>query len=108
VNVNFWITPDEANLDPGSGGLILWDKESPPDWPFQEYNVAGQRVRNFLKESGAKAIKVPHRANRAVVFNSALFHETDAIDFRDSYEDRRINITLLFGRKLRISTESGF
>ncbi|HTI86345.1 MAG TPA: tetratricopeptide repeat protein [Alphaproteobacteria bacterium] len=108
VNVNFWITPDEANLDPGSGGLILWDKESPPDWPFQEYNVAGQRVRNFLKESGAKAIKVPYRANRAVVFNSALFHETDAIDFRDSYEDRRINITLLYGRKLRVSTDSGF
>ncbi|MGE5537270.1 MAG: tetratricopeptide repeat protein [Gemmatimonas sp.] len=108
VNVNFWITPDEANLDAGSGGLVLWDKESPPDWPFHEYNVAGPRVRNFLKESGSKAIKVPYRANRAVVFNSALFHETDAIDFRDAYEDRRINITLLFGRKLRVSTDSGF
>jgi len=108
VNVNFWITPDEANLDPASGGLILWDKESPPDWPFAEYNIAGERVRNFLKDSGAKAIRVPYRANRAVVFNSALFHETDAIDFRDTYEDRRINITLLYGRKLRATTDSGF
>ena len=108
VNVNFWITPDEANLDPTSGGLILWDKESPPDWPFAEYNIAGERVRNFLKDSGAKAIRVPYRANRAVVFNSALFHETDNIHFRDTYEDRRINITLLYGRKLRATTESGF
>jgi Flp pilus assembly protein TadD len=108
VNVNFWITPDEANLDPGSGGLILWDKESPPDWPFMEYNQAGPRVRRFLEESGAKAIRVPYRANRAVVFNSALFHETDAIRFRDSYEDRRINITLLYGRKLRVSSTAGF
>jgi tetratricopeptide (TPR) repeat protein len=108
VNVNFWITPDEANLDPASGGLILWDKESPPDWPFVEYNQAGSRVRTFLKESGAKAIRVPYRANRAVVFNSALFHETDAIHFRDAYEDRRINITLLYGRKLRVSSTAGF
>lgn len=108
VNVNFWITPDEANLDPASGGLILWDKESPPNWPFHEYNVAGPRVRQFFKEAGAKAIRIPYRANRAVVFNSALFHETDAIRFRDSYEDRRINITLLYGRKLRVSDDSGF
>lgn len=108
VNVNFWITPDEANLDPASGGLILWDKESPPDWPFIEYNQAGPRVRKFLKDSGAKAIRVPYRANRAVVFNSALFHETDAIRFRDAYEDRRINITLLYGRKLRVSNTAGF
>ncbi len=26
VNVNFWITPDEANLDPGSGGLKVWGR----------------------------------------------------------------------------------
>jgi Flp pilus assembly protein TadD len=108
VNVNFWITPDEANLDPESGGLILWDKESPPDWPFAEYNIAGARVRTFLKDSGAKAVRVPYRANRAVIFNSALFHETDAIRFRDTYEDRRINITLLYGRKLRVSSDTGF
>lgn len=108
VNVNFWITPDEANLDPASGGLILWDKESPPNWPFHEYNIAGPRVRQFFKDTGAKAIRIPYRANRAVVFNSALFHETDAIRFRDTYEDRRINITLLYGRKLRVSDDSGF
>jgi hypothetical protein len=24
INANFWITPDEANLDPHSGGLIIW------------------------------------------------------------------------------------
>lgn len=26
VNVNYWITPDEANLDPNTGGLVIWDK----------------------------------------------------------------------------------
>src|SRR6218665_2219277 len=24
VNVNFWITPDSANLDPDSGGMVIW------------------------------------------------------------------------------------
>lgn len=108
VNVNFWLTPDSANCDPESGGLVIWDKESPSDWPFAEYNVAGPRVRRFLAESGAKAIRVPYKGNRAVIFNSALFHETEAINFRDSYEDRRINITFLYGRKLRVTDSSGF
>ncbi|MBI5777168.1 MAG: tetratricopeptide repeat protein, partial [Nitrospirae bacterium] len=36
VNVNFWITPDEANLDPDHGGLVVWDKEAPQDWNFKE------------------------------------------------------------------------
>src|SRR6185312_8598163 len=24
VNVNFWLTPDEANLSPENGGLVVW------------------------------------------------------------------------------------
>jgi len=31
VNVNFWITPDEANLDPESGGMVVWDAVAPED-----------------------------------------------------------------------------
>ena len=31
---NFWITPDEANLDPQGGGLEVWDVEAPLDWDF--------------------------------------------------------------------------
>jgi hypothetical protein len=31
------------------------------------------------------------------MFNSDLFHETGAIRFRDGYENRRINITFLYG-----------
>jgi hypothetical protein len=27
--VNFWITPDEANLDPEGGGLVIWDRRTP-------------------------------------------------------------------------------
>jgi tetratricopeptide (TPR) repeat protein len=102
VNVNFWITPDEANLDSKHGGLVVWDKEAPRDWNFKAYNNTANepKVREFLAHSGAKAVTIPYRANRAVIFNSDLFHETDQFHFKDDYESRRLNITLLYGRRL--------
>jgi len=99
VNVNFWITEDEANLNPDTGGLVVYDKEAPADWNFREYNSDKNKpkILTWLKEAGAQAITIPYRANRAVVFNSDLFHETDDVTFRDDYVSRRINITLLYG-----------
>lgn len=103
VNLNFWITPDDANLDPASGGLVVWDKAAPPEWSFDEFNTssaAGQaRIEQFLQRSGAQAVRVPYRQNRAVLFDSDLFHRTDTIRFRDGYENRRINVTMLFGQR---------
>lgn len=99
VNVNFWITPDEANRDPGSGGLIVWDKAAPPDWDFSRFNADTEASNAFLARSDAKAVTIPYRANRAVIFNSNLFHRTDSFDFAPGYLNRRINITLLYGRR---------
>ena len=42
---------------------------------------------------------IPYNENRAVIFNSNLFHETDNYEFKEGYENRRINITLLFGSR---------
>jgi tetratricopeptide (TPR) repeat protein len=99
VNVNFWLTPDEANLDPEHGGLVVWDKAAPLDWDFARFNGDIAATRAFLAANGAQPLTVPYRANRAVVFDSDLFHETDAIRFRDGYLDRRINVTLLYGNR---------
>ena len=98
VNVNFWVTPDEANLDPTSGGLVVYPKLPPTDWSFEQYNSASiDSVYAYLGETKAQAVRVPHRSNRALLFDSRLFHETDRIDFAPGYENRRINITMLFG-----------
>ena len=97
VNVNFWITPDEANLKPKTGGLVVWDKEAPLDWNFQKYNADQNAMRKFLEQSQAKPIRIPHKQNRVVIFNSDLFHKSDDIHFKDGYENRRINVTLLYG-----------
>ncbi len=101
VNVNFWITPDEANRNQDSGGLVVWDKEAPDDWDFVEYNddKNQHKIHQFLQDSGARPITIPHRQNRAIIFNSNLFHETDTIEFHDTYESRRINVTLLYGHR---------
>jgi Flp pilus assembly protein TadD len=101
VNVNFWITPDAANLNPESGGLVVWDKEAPRDWNFRAYNSDRNRgkIYEWLSSQGAQEVRIPYRANRAVVFNSDLFHETDEISFKEGVENRRINITLLYGHR---------
>ena len=102
VNVNFWITREQACLDPERGGLVIWDVEAPRDWSFQQYNGDEGQIRRFLSESGAKSIRVPYRENRCVMFNSTLFHETDRFAFNDAYQDRRINVTLLYGKGLKM------
>ncbi len=98
LNVNVWIAPPGANLDPEGGGLRLYDVPRPPGWDFADYNADPARIRAYLAEKNARAIDVPHRTNRAVIFDSRLFHETQPIHFRPEYENRRVNITLLFGR----------
>ena len=34
INVNFWITPDQANLNKKTGGLKIWNKIPPKKWDF--------------------------------------------------------------------------
>jgi hypothetical protein len=99
VNVNFWITPDDANLDPEHGGLVVWDAPAPSGWDFAKYNDDVPAAREFLAQAGARPVTIPYRANRAVIFDSDLFHETDRIAFKEDYLNRRINITLLYGRR---------
>ena len=97
VNVNFWITPDEANLDPGAGGLVVYDVDAPADWNFAMYNRNGAKIRELLAARKARPTVIPYRCNRAVIFDSDLFHATPALAFRSGYENRRINVTVLFG-----------
>ena len=99
VNVNFWVTPDEANRDPASGGLVVHKAHAPSDWAFRTYNLDSTRMAQFLEEAGDEPVTVPYRRNRVVIFDSDLFHRTDDLDFRPGYENRRINVTMLFGNR---------
>jgi len=100
VNLNFWITPDIFNNDKNRGGLKVYDIPAPENWTFQKYNMNADEIYKLLKKNKANCVNVPYKFNRAVLFNSDYFHETDQINFKDEYEARRINITYLFGDRL--------
>ena len=100
VNVNFWITEDDANLDPAGGGLQVYEHVAPPDWDFRRFNHDPGVIKDYLASVGSTPTRYPYRANRALVFDSDLFHATDSPRFREGYLNRRINITLLYGNRL--------
>ena len=125
VNINFWITPDEANLVPDSGGLVVSDAQlmstilAAVDRSAAVALIRGRSMtlRPLLAGSSqttmatlsksttgwrhrdrlCEASRVPYRQNRCVLFNSNLFHHTDHLHFRPGYRTRRINITLQHG-----------
>lgn len=103
VNLNFWIAPEEANQNPETGGLVLYTKEAPLSWDFRRYNNQRDDIEAFLDEAGRDFVRVAHKPNRAIVFNSNLFHKTDDFSFAPGYENRRINITLLYGHRANVT-----
>lgn len=54
-------------------------------------------MQEIVKDS--PIFRVPYRENRLVLFNSNLFHQTDEFHFKPGFRNRRINITLLFGKR---------
>lgn len=99
INVNFWITPDKANLNKKNGGLLIWNKEAPKNWNFEKYNNNHREIKKYLKKTKSKMQRITYKSNRAVIFNSNLFHASDNFHFKKNYENRRINITLLYGKR---------
>lgn len=96
LTLNLWLAPDDANKDQSTGGLVFWPKKAPHDASFFEYNSDAKWL-NSLTNDAAPCNSVPHRCNRAILFDSALLHASDHIDFVDSHEMRRLNLTLAFG-----------
>ena len=96
VNVNFWITDDSANINPQCGGMIIWKKMPDQNASFEEFNSsdAYEKLKKDVKD--VDFIRVPYKSNRAVIFNSKLYHVTDEINFKDNYKDRRVNVTFLY------------
>jgi tetratricopeptide (TPR) repeat protein len=100
VNINFWLTPDEACLDNTTGGIVVYDTPPPEDWSFHKANADSATIKQHLEAKQAKMVRVPYKMNRCVLFDSTYFHTTDEIHFKEGYENRRINCTLLFGKGL--------
>ena len=99
INVNFWITPKAANLNSLSGGLVVYNTEAPLEWDFRTFNYDTEEMLELLEDNNDEKSIVPYNENRIVIFNSNLIHETDKFEFKEGYENRRINVTMLFGER---------
>jgi glycosyltransferase involved in cell wall biosynthesis len=113
VTVNCWLTPDAANLDAATGGLLLYNGAGLPprgggDGAFDELalNRDFRSIRAWLAARAAEfgvplddlSTHVKYRQNRCVVFRSALFHETvGPVRFMPGLGKSRINLSLMFG-----------
>ena len=99
ISVNFWVTPDAANLDrDGGGGLRICRAAPPAAWQISGYVSDMAEIAAFLDDHRSDTMVVPYRENRAAMFQSRLFHRSDAPRFAKGYANHRINVTLLFGR----------
>ena len=111
VNLNVWITPDDANLDPLTGGMIVYTKQvadtrekfltsqrtyedGRSDSSSDACSSGGGGGRTCTDRSGTK---VPYKRNRMVIFDSSIVHQTSPIQFKKGYKNKRINLTWLFG-----------
>jgi tetratricopeptide (TPR) repeat protein len=98
ISLNFWITPDSANLQPDGGGLDVWDVAAPADWTFDDYNRGVRDIHAFLQQEGARRTSIAYAENRALLFRGSIFHQTAATRFAGGFENRRRNVTMLFRR----------
>ena len=84
VNVNRWITPDEANLDRTSGGLVVYTIKPPTELvgSFQDFNSNWEYVeQRLLRPNGYANVTVPYKQNRAVIFDPFFFTRRTSISF---------------------------
>ena len=99
VNVNFWVTPKAANLNSSSGGLVVYNTVAPLEWDSKTFNNDTEKILEHLEDNNNEKSVIPYNENRIVIFNSNLIHETDKFEFKEGYENRRINVTMLFGER---------
>ena len=99
ISLNFWVTPNSANLNPEHGGLAVCRLSPPADWVIEDYDEDQARIVSFLERNASGTLTIGYAENRAVLFQSHLFHHSDSPKFAEGYLNHRINITLLFGNK---------
>ena len=87
-----------GQLNPDRGGLVVCRVPPPAAWEIRDYHADKESIAAFLEQHANDSLIVPYRENRAVLFESRLFHRSDAPEFATGYENHRINLTLLFGR----------
>ena len=99
VSLNLWLTVDQACNAADSGGLTIYRQRLAADRDLRSYETDGDDLRKALEDTGAPAVNIAYRQNRAVLFDSSLYHESAGTNFASGYHNHRVNVTLLFGER---------
>ncbi len=99
VSINFWVTPDHANLNPDGGGLVVCRAPPPAAWQVQGLRCGhGSDLRHSWTGTPPTAWSCLTARTARSCSNPGCFTAPDATEFATGYENHRINLTLLFGR----------
>ena len=93
IAVNLWLTPDEHNADPDTGGLTFFDVKREEGAPYHKYNDPVSAATYIGERTLGATFRVPYRYGRAVVFDAATFHASETVEFASV---PRINVSMIF------------
>lgn len=97
VAVSIWLTADEYNMDPSTGGLVIYRTKRPADWYVSEGLIDDAAEAYLSQHDPEEFRKIPYRCNRMVLFDGTHFHKTDTMRFAEvGPESYRINAALSF------------
>ena len=85
-----------AEIGNGTGRLIIHRTRVPEGWGFSDYNNINTGKDHQREMFTDGTTRIAYKQNRTIIFQSKLFHETDRIEFREGYTNRRINLTLMW------------
>jgi len=109
VTLNLWLTPDEYNLDPTTGGLILYDVKRRDDMLIHEFNAAPYSTDYLAANTKGQSVTIPYRFNRATLFDAKTLHASDQIHFvNDGPNTARINFSLLFDNPIQFKNRFAY
>ncbi len=98
IGLNLWLTPDEFNERPGTGGMVLFDVKRTQSMTANEYaSGSGGCVKYVNNKTTGHFMRVPFQFNRAVLFDAWTFHATEPARFRGSdLHTARLNLSFTF------------
>ncbi len=99
LTLNLYLTPDECNLDPDCGGLVLYDVKRGSDQLLHEFNSQPWCTNYFEAHTKGGKAKIGYRFNRAVLFDATTLHSAERMRFfGGDVGSHRLNLALRFDR----------
>ena len=106
LTLTYWLTPEHYNLDPATGGLLLYDVRRDPGQGANIYLAAGKESEDYVNKSTRRKVVIPYRYNRAVLFDSSHYHKTHSPNFDNSRpEGMRMNLTLAYASAAHVEQQ---